>query len=265
VTSILDRILAKKREEVAALKAKSPYDRTFAMPRAARLGRRVKRSLVAALRRPAGAPVRVLAEFKRASPSAGAIRPDAEPAVIAREYAEAGAAAISVLTDREFFAGDLEFIGECKRVTKLPILRKDFLIDPEQVNEAMMYGADAVLLIVAALPGAELATMLQAARDQHLEALVEAHSLAEAERALAAGATLLGVNHRDLHTFAIDMTLTEQIAKRVPADVVVVAESGIKTRDDVRRLGDAGAHAVLVGEHLMRAPSPGAALRELIA
>ncbi|HTR54937.1 MAG TPA: indole-3-glycerol phosphate synthase TrpC [Kofleriaceae bacterium] len=263
--SILEQILAKKREEIAALQALPPHERVIAALQAGTLDRGAKRSLVAALHRSRAEPVRVLAEIKRASPSAGTIRADADPVAIAREYAEAGAAAISVLTDREFFAGDVAFLAPCKRAVALPILRKDFLIDPDQVYEGTILGADAVLLIVAALPGRELATMLRAVRDNRIEALVEVHSLAEAEIALAAGAKLVGVNHRDLHTFAIDMTLTEQIAKRVPGDVVLVAESGIKTKGDVRRLGDAGAHAVLVGETLMRAPSPGDALRELLA
>jgi indole-3-glycerol phosphate synthase len=262
--SILDQILAKKREEIEVLKQSSPVDRVIAALKAGQLDREPKRSLAAALHRPSGEPVRVLAEIKRASPSAGPIRPDADPAAIAKEYADAGAAAISVLTDREFFAGDITFLGPCKRASQLPILRKDFLIDPEQIYEGMMYGADAVLLIVAALGRRGLAQMLRWAKDYRVDALVEAHTIDEAEDALAAGATLLGVNHRDLHTFAIDMSLTEQIAKRVPGSIVLVAESGIKTRDDIRRLGDAGAHAVLVGEHLMRAPSPGAALRELL-
>ncbi len=264
MSSILDTILANKRVEAAALRAVAPTDRVIAALQAGTLIKEPKRSLVAALRRPSGAPVRVLAEIKRASPSAGDIRRDADPVAIAREYEAAGAAAISVLTDREFFAGDIAFLGPCKHATRIPILRKDFLIDPEQVYEGMMFGADAVLLIVAALPGGELATMLQATRNCRVEALVEAHTIEEADRALEAGATLLGVNHRDLRTLAIDMTLTEQIAKRVPAGVVLVAESGIKTSADVRRMGDAGAHAVLVGEHLMRAPSPGVALAELL-
>jgi indole-3-glycerol phosphate synthase len=263
--SILEDILAKKREEIAALAAKAPVDRVIEALAAGHLDREPKRSLAAALHRPAGEPVRVLAEIKRASPSAGPIRPDADPAEIAREYAEAGAAAISVLTDRDFFAGDVAFLGPCKRAAQLPILRKDFLIDPEQIYEGMMYGADAVLLIVAALGARALDGMLRWTRDYRVDALVEAHTIEEAEIALAAGATIIGVNHRDLHTFAIDMSLTEQIAKIVPPSIVLVAESGIKTKEDVRRLGDAGAHAVLVGEHLMRAPSPGAALRELIS
>ena len=254
IPSILEKILAKKREEVAALRGRQFGPATLPV-----------RSLEAALRRGPRERVRVLAEIKRASPSAGPIRPGADPVAIAREYAAGGAAALSVLTDREFFDGDLAFLPRVRDAVALPLLRKDFLIDHVQVLEARDAGADAVLLIVAALSGPQLAELLQAVRAAGLDALVEAHTLAEADAALAAGATLLGVNHRDLHTFAIDMSLTEQIAKRVPSHVVLVAESGIKTADDVRRMGDAGAHAVLVGEHLMRAASPGAALAELLA
>ena len=270
VPSILEKILAKKREEIAAAEPKTPDEAAVQVGEALAASQEglPRRSLVDALRRPPGAPMRVLAEIKRASPSAGPIRPDADPVAIAREYEAAGAAAISVLTDREFFAGDVAFLRPCKRAIAVPVLRKDFLIDPQQVWEASIYGADAVLLIAAALAAPfELQTMMAATRRFSLDALVEVHSLAEAEVVLSTPhpPVLLGVNHRDLHTFAIDMTLTEQIAKRVPAGVVLVAESGIRTRDDIRRLGDAGAHAVLVGEHLMRAPSPGDALRELLA
>lgn len=258
MSSILDRILATKRAEVEALRARPPFRRPEPRPR---------RSLAAALRRPAGAPVRVLAEIKRASPSAGPIRPDADPVVIAREYAEAGAAAISVLTDREFFDGDPAFLDLCRQAVPLPLLRKDFVIDPVQVYEAAALGADAVLLIVAALGEADLHGLLRAARGEGLETLVEVHDLRELEIALAAPVApdAIGVNHRDLHTFTIDLSLTERVAARVPTGTVLVAESGIKTAADVRRLGDAGAHAVLVGEVLMRAPSPGDALRELLA
>jgi indole-3-glycerol phosphate synthase len=264
--TILDKILAVKRDELAAAHD-SCGELMQAYKTPARRDLLVRRSLVDALRRPSGAPVRVLAEIKRASPSAGPIRPGADPAAIAREYADAGAAAISVLTDKQFFDGDLAFLLACRAAVGVPLLRKDFLIDPVQVQEARYAGADAVLLIAAALEPLTLQIMLREAHAVALDALVEVHSLAELDIALSAprAPNLIGVNHRDLRTFAIDMTLTEQIAKRVPADVVLVAESGIKTPDDVRRLGDAGADAVLVGEHLMRAPSPGAALRELMA
>lgn len=255
--SILDQILAAKREEVAALRRSGTDNLPIVSTQ--------PRSLTAALRRLPGTAVRVLAEIKRASPSAGPIRPDADPVAIARAYEAGGAAAISVLTDKQFFDGDIEFLWPCRDAVSVPILRKDFLVDPVQVEQSLHAGANAVLLIVAALSPQELATMMGAAREAGLEALVEVHDLAELDTALGAGALLIGVNHRDLRTFAIDMSLTEQIAKRVPAETVLVAESGIKTRADVQRLGDAGAHAVLVGETLMRAPSPGEALRELLA
>jgi len=254
---ILDKILAVKRDEIAALKiqalAEAPH--------------RSHRSLRAALYRDSGDPMNVLSEVKRASPSAGPIRAGADPVAIAREYANAGAAAISVLTDKQFFDGDIAFLQPCHDAVDVPILRKDFLIDPLQVQEAALHGADAVLLIVAALSPSELEMMMGAIHDHGLEALVEVHDLAELDVALALSRppNVIGVNHRDLRTFTIDMSLTEQVAKRVPPDVVLVAESGIRTAADVRRMRDAGAHAVLVGEHLMRAASPGSALRELLA
>lgn len=207
----------------------------------------------------------MLAEIKRASPSAGAIRAGADPSAIAAEYEAAGAAAISVLTDREFFDGDLSFLGGCRGTTKVPLLRKDFLVDVYQVPEARAAGADAVLLIVAALAKAQLAELLAAAEQYQLDALVEVHDAREAETALACGVQLLGVNHRDLKTFSIDMSLTGAIAPMLPPGTVLVAESGIRTAADVKLLGAVGAHAVLVGEQLMRAPSPGDALRELLA
>jgi indole-3-glycerol phosphate synthase len=258
--TILDEILAVKRTEIAAAQATRSLAEVDAAARAAGPVRGLER----ALRRAAGEPVRVIAEIKRASPSAGAIRTGADPAEIAREYAGGGASAISVLTDRRFFDGELGFLARCREAVGLPLLRKDFVIDAYQIAEARAAGADAVLLIVAALAPAQLAELVAAARSYALDALVEVHDLHEVDTALAAGATLLGVNHRDLKTFTMDMTLTAQIAPRVPAGVVLVGESGIRSREDVHRLAAAGAHAVLVGEQLMRAPSPGQALRELL-
>lgn len=257
--TILDTILATKRDEVAAAKQAVTFDQLDALANAAG----PLRDFAGALRRTPGTPVRVLAEIKRASPSAGAIRAGADPAVIAASYAEAGAAAISVLTDREYFDGDLAFLQRVRGRVALPLLRKDFLIDPYQVAEARVAGADAVLLIVAALSPAQLAELLAAARTYQLAALVEVHTVREAEVALAAGTELLGVNHRDLKTFTIDMSLTSVVAPMLPPDVVLVAESGIKTAADVALLGAVGAHAVLVGEQLMRAPDPAVALRAL--
>ncbi|HEY5946276.1 MAG TPA: indole-3-glycerol phosphate synthase TrpC [Kofleriaceae bacterium] len=258
--TILDKILAVKREEVAAARA----ERSFADVDAAARAAAPTRAFAEALRRPSGAPMRVLAEIKRASPSAGPIRPGADPAEIAAEYAGAGAAAISVLTDKQFFDGELAFLGRVRERVSVPLLRKDFVVDAYQIAEARAAGADAVLLIVAALSEREVTELLAAAASYHLDTLVEVHDLREVDIALAAGATLIGVNHRDLRTFTMDMTLTAQIAPRVPAGTVLVGESGIRSAADVRALADAGAHAVLVGEHLMRAPSPGAALRELL-
>lgn len=257
--TILDEILAVKRTEVAAARAERGLAALDADARAAG----PVRGLEHALRRPAGSEVRVIAEIKRASPSAGAIRAGADPAEIARDYARAGASAISVLTDRRFFDGDLAFLARCRGAVELPLLRKDFVIDAYQIAEARAAGADGVLLIVAALAASQFAELVVAARSYALDPLVEVHDLHEVDTALAAGASLLGVNHRDLRTFTIDMTLTAQIAPRVPSAVVLVAESGIRTGDDVRALGDAGAHAVLVGEQLMRAASPGDALLAL--
>lgn len=261
MSSILARILDRKREEIAAAKLARPAPELLREAAAAP----ATRSLADALRRPVGAPVRAIAEIKRASPSAGPIRPGADPAAIAADYAAGGAAAISVLTDRDFFDGDLAFLAAARGACDRPLLRKDFLVDEYQLVEARAAGADAVLLIVAALDDDQLAALLSAARGLGLDALVEVHDEREADRAVAAGAHLIGVNHRDLATFAIDMGLTARLAGRLGDDVILVGESGIKTRDDVRALGAAGAHAVLVGESLMRAPSPGRALKELLA
>ncbi len=261
MSTILDTILATKREEVAAAKAARPFSAVDAAARAAG----PLRPFAEALRRPAGAPVRVLAEIKRASPSAGPIRPDADPAEIAADYAGGGAAALSVLTDTTYFAGELAFLARVRDRVALPLLRKDFTIDAYQIAEARAAGADAVLLIVAALSASQLRELAAAAAEYGLAALVEVHDLAEADVALAAGVQLLGVNHRDLKTMTMDMTLTSTIAPRVPPGTILVGESGIRSSADVRALGEAGAHAILVGEHLMRQPSPGTALRELIA
>jgi indole-3-glycerol phosphate synthase len=256
--SILAEILAHKRAEVAAAKGARPIetlpgDRDWPV-----------RSLRAALAAPTPDPVRVIAEIKRASPSAGAIRADASPTLIAREYAGGGASAISVLTDRRYFDGRLEFLAEVRGACDLPLLRKDFIIDPYQVAEARWAGADALLLIAAALPGDALGELLAATREAGLEALVEIHDEAEAGRAVAAGAAILGVNHRDLATFEIDLGLTERLRPALPDDVLLVAESGIRGPADVTRVAAAGAKAILVGEHLMRAASPRLALMDLL-
>ena len=260
--NILATILAVKRREVAAARAARP----LADIEAACQDVDAPRPFAEALRRDAGRgeSVRVIAEIKRASPSAGAIRADADPAAIAAEYGAAGAAAISVLTDEQFFDGHLSFLGRAHAAVDCPLLRKDFLIDPYQVVEARAAGADAVLLIVAALAQEDLVALLAEADRLGLGALVETHSEAEAERAVAAGARVIGVNHRDLTTFTIDMSLSARLRSRIPEDGIMVGESGIHSAEDIRTLGDAGVDAVLIGERLMRAPSPGQALRELL-
>lgn len=255
--SILERILAVKRDEIDAAKRARPIESLAPHPRA-------PRSLRAALRRGPGDPIRAIAEVKRASPSAGPIRPDADPVAIAREYERAGAAAVSVLTDESFFDGALSFLRDAAEAIAVPVLRKDFIIDAYQVAEARAAGADALLLIVAALDGDTLASLIRASRTMGMDPLVEAHSAEEVHRALAAGADVVGVNHRNLADFSIDMSLTSRMRREVPDDVVLVAESGIRNSDDVRALADAGADAILAGESLMRAPSPGDALRDLL-
>lgn len=261
--NVLEKILAVKGLEVVTARAARSLEDVTREARA----REPARSLAKALRRQIHDPtqrVRALAEIKRASPSAGPIRPGADPVAIGRDYAAHGAAAISVLTDRQFFDGELGFVTAVRDAVAVPVLRKDFVVDAYQIVEARAAGADAVLLIVAALDDGHLAELMAAAAEHGLDALIEVHDEAEAARALALGATLLGVNHRDLRTFTIDMGLTARIAPMLPGEVVLVGESGIKTRADVEQLGAAGAHAVLVGESLMRAPSPGAALAALI-
>jgi indole-3-glycerol phosphate synthase len=257
--TILDEILADKREEVAAAKRREAPAALRARAEACREATRGFRAALASGPRP-----RVVAELKRRSPSRGEIRPDFDPIGCARAYAEAGAAAISVLTDSKYFGGELSLLAAVRREVSLPLLRKDFLVDAYQVDEARVAGADAVLLIARALDVEQLRALRERAAALGLDALVEVHDEAEVDAALAAGADLVGVNNRDLATFTTDLGTTERLAKRlVAAGVVVVAESGILTADDVRRLEAAGADAVLVGEALMREPDVGRALARL--
>jgi indole-3-glycerol phosphate synthase len=208
--------------------------------------------------------VNVIAEFKRRSPSRGTLRDDLPPASAAQAYESAGAAALSVLTEPEFFGGTLDDLRQARAATTLPVLRKDFVVDPYQVWEAWIAGADAVLLIVAALSGPEMRALFDTAREAGIDALVEVHDEDELVRALEAGAVLVGVNNRDLRTLEVSLETSLALASRIPDDVVAVAESGIRTGEDVRRLRSAGFDAFLVGEHLMTAPDPGEALRGLL-
>ena len=210
-----------------------------------------------------GPRLRVIAEMKQRTPTMGVLAEDYSPADLAHAYAEGGAAAISVLTHMAGFGGRPEHLRVVRAATSLPILRKDFVTDPYEVAEARACGADAVLLIVAALEQPLLKDLVAVARSRGLAALVEAHDEEEARRAIEAGARVVGVNHRDLRTFTVDLGLTERVRRVVPGEVVLVAESGIHSPEDARRMHEAGADAVLVGEELMRAPDPAARIREL--
>jgi indole-3-glycerol phosphate synthase len=216
----------------------------------------------AALERPR--TVSVIAEVKKASPSAGVLRADFDPVAIARAYAQNGAACLSVLTDEPFFQGHIDYLRAIRRTVATPLLRKDFVLDRYQLLEARSAGADAVLLIAEALPDPDLGRLLAETRALGIDALVELHGREQLPRVLAVGADMIGVNNRDLRTFVTRLEHTIELAPQVPSDRCLVSESGIRTRDDISRLQDAGVRAVLVGESLMRAPDIGAALAALI-
>ncbi|MFW6079435.1 MAG: indole-3-glycerol phosphate synthase TrpC [Gemmatimonadota bacterium] len=255
--SVLERIVAAKREEVERLKARAASLRSAA--EAAGEGR----GLSTALAGGAG-EVALIAEVKRRSPSAGELRSELSPAEVARAYEAAGAVAISVLTDGPFFGGTLEDLAAVRASVGLPVLRKDFVLAPLQLWEARAAGADAVLLIVRILDDARLAELVALAGELGLDALVEVHDRAELDRALEAGARILGINNRDLSTFRTDLSVTLELAGSVPRDRVLVAESGIRVPADVDRLGAAGVDAILVGESLMRSDDVEAAARSLV-
>jgi indole-3-glycerol phosphate synthase len=256
--SVLDGILFRARQRVAEEAVRRP----LAEVRAAAAAAPPRRPFAATLTRAGRA--NVIAEHKRRSPSRGPIREDLAPGDVARAYAAAGAVALSVLTEPESFGGRLEHLVEARSAVTLPVLRKDFVVDAWQLWEARAAGADAALLIVAALDDAALEGLLAVAREAELEALVEVHDRAELERALAAGATIVGVNNRDLRTLEVRIETSLDLAPAIPADVVAVAESGLRRGADLRRLREAGFDAFLVGESLMSSADPGAALRALV-
>jgi len=259
MAAILERIVAATRARVA--EARRGADLREIERRAER---HVPRGFRRALKAKSREDVAVIAELKKASPSKGLIREDFRPAELARELAAAGATALSVLTDEEFFQGSLENLREASGAVAIPCLRKDFIVDEFQLVEARAHCADAVLLIVAALSAEELSSLAAGARRQGLDVLCEVHDGEELQRALDAGFDLIGVNTRDLRTFKVDMETAFALAPRFPAEVMRVAESGIHSAEDVARLRGAGYDAFLVGESLMRAASPGEALRELL-
>jgi indole-3-glycerol phosphate synthase len=258
--TILDEILERKRDEVTAAKAqRSPEELRGAASTWDEPTRGFRAALLADQ-----APA-VIAELKRRSPSKGLIREDFDPVILARAYADGGAAALSVLTDSHFFGGDIGYLAQVRTAVDLPLLRKDFVIDPYQIDEARVSGADAVLLIVAALSAHELTDLHAHATGIGLDVLVEVHDAAELDVALAAGATLLGVNNRDLRTFSVDLGVFEAVVGHLAQEpaLVLVAESGIHDAADILRLEKAGARAFLVGESLMRQADVAEALREL--
>ena len=260
--TVLDRILARTAADLAVRKARVPLT-TLERRSAAR-------PAPVGLRRALSAPgVAVVAEIKRASPSRGIFPVVVDPPAVAEAYLRGGAAALSVLTDEPFFHGSLADLAAVAGVahdgaTPAPVLRKDFVVDLYQVVESRAHGADAILLIVAALDDVTLRSLLRAASDLGLEALVEVHDEPELARAAAAGADLIGVNNRDLRSFVVDLAVTERLAPLIPAGAVLVAESGVFTAADASRLGRAGASAVLVGEGLITAPDRAVAVRALL-
>ena len=260
--TILDRILARTAADVAARRSVVSRD---ALEREA-ASRPAPLSLRSAL---IGPDVSVIAEIKRASPSRGVFSKPVDPPSVAAEYLAGGAAAISVLTDEPFFQGSLSDLESAATIAHVhpsfaPVLRKDFVVDPYQIIEGRAYGADAYLLIVAALSDAALHDLLAVGSEYGMDALIEVHDAEELERAISVGATLIGINNRDLRTFEIDLGVSERLAPRVPEGSVVVGESGIFSRADVERLERAGVHAVLVGESLIMAPDRTLAVRRLL-
>jgi indole-3-glycerol phosphate synthase len=252
---ILSRLVAEARQDMSRRSALVSPDQLEH-----RIQNYTPKDFAGALRGPGLA---VIAEMKQRTPSMGVLSDDYRPFELARAYAAGGAAAISVLTHTAGFGGRPEHVEEARQAPDLPILRKDFITDPYEVGEARAKGADAVLLIVGALEPDELRRLIAVAKSRGLAALVEVHDAEEAKAALDSGAEVIGVNHRDLRTFEVDLGLTERLRSLIPAEVALVAESGIHSAADARRVREAGADAILVGESIMRAPDPAALIAEL--
>ncbi|MDZ4074361.1 MAG: indole-3-glycerol phosphate synthase TrpC [Hylemonella sp.] len=266
MSDILDKIVAVKRQEVAAALKKT----SLAAMRADAESRVLTRDFVGAMRaKIAAGQAAVIAEVKKASPSKGVLREDFIPADIAQSYAEGdgqtSAACLSVLTDRQFFQGQPDYLKQARASCELPVLRKDFMVDPYQIYESRAMGADCILLIAACLDDAQMADLEAIARGLDMAVLVEVHDGAELDRALKLKTPLVGINNRNLRTFEVSLETTLALRERVPADRLLVTESGILDRADVQRMRTAGVHAFLVGEAFMRAPDPGLALAELFA
>ena len=257
MSDILEQIVARRRERLEEAKRRFPQDKLLAdLPTVIGGGR-----FASALRRDA---VNIIAEIKRRSPSKGVIRENFDPVSIARNYTANGAAAISCLTEEDFFDGSLDHLRSVREVAPLPLLRKDFIIDEYQIYEAAYAGADAVLLIAAILDGPRLNDLLKAAYSLGLDALVEIHNREEMEVALCYDVRLLGINNRNLRTFVTMLDTSLRLAADLPKEITLVSESGIRTREDIERLRAAGFHAFLIGEEFMRAEDEGKVLRELL-
>jgi indole-3-glycerol phosphate synthase len=260
MSDILDQIVAVKRQEVAAAKKRKSLE----LVRSDALSRVLTRDFVGAMREKVaqGKPA-VIAEIKKASPSKGVLREEFIPADIAQSYAESGAACLSVLTDTQFFQGSVDYLKQARASCQLPVLRKDFMIDPYQIYESRSMGADAVLLIAACLDDAQMADFESIALSMDMAVLVEVHDAQELGRALKLRTPLIGINNRNLKTFEVSLETTLNLRASVPAGRILVTESGIHTREDVLRMGAAGVSAFLVGEAFMRAADPGDALAAL--
>lgn len=212
-----------------------------------------------------GGELRIIAEVKKASPSKGVLRDDFDPVKIALSYANAGASALSVLTDEKFFSGSLSYLRKIRQAVEIPLLRKDFIIDPYQVYESRLYGADALLLIVSALGQDLLKELLRLTRSLGMNAVVEVHDESELARALDAESRIIGINNRDLGTFEVDLDVSARLSGNIPDGVIAIAESGIASGEDIKKLRGKGVHVFLVGEKFMKAPDPGLELKELIS
>lgn len=254
---ILDEILAYKRKEIAEAKRETPLSDLQKRAKKRQAG-----SFAKAIK--ADEKIKLIAEIKRASPSKGILLENFDPAYLARVYAKHGASALSVLTDRRFFLGEPSHVRVAGQVSRLPVLRKEFIIDEYQLWETLALGADAVLLIVAALEEAQLRRFVQLAAELGLDTLVEVHDAEQLQAARRANAGIIGINNRDLRSFRTDIEVTLRLAPEIPEDVILVSESGIRTSEDVRRLRGAGVDAILVGEALVTSPDIPAKMRELI-
>jgi indole-3-glycerol phosphate synthase len=254
----LDEIIAYKKEELAETKRRSPFpdlkEKAIDAPSTRGFGKALQSS----------GEIRLIAEVKKASPSKGVIREDFDPIKIANIYEQGGAACISVLTEQKYFQGKLEYLGEIRKETGIPLLRKDFIIDEYQIFEARAAGADAILLIAACLAKQQIQDYIGIAKQLALDVLVESHTYKELDKTLLAGAMLVGINNRDLGTFKVDLQNTLDLLNDIPDDRTVVSESGIRTRDDVVNLQNAGVDAILVGESLMREEDIGKKVKELL-